>query len=361
MPKLAKIIEWTDARGDVMSVRFPKGDEGIIEWGSQLIVQNDQVAVFFRDGKPMATFKPGRYMLTTQNVPILTKFITGFVYGRGKTPFRATVYYVSTKLFRNLKWGTPNPLNFNDPGLGNIPVRSNGMFSIEIKKPEVFVNKIVGTLPIFRTGDIEEYLRALIVQGVQETLFELEKPFQEIPKYFSEIGLGVKALKQDEFIDSGLEIKDLKILSVTTTPDIQKALNKMTTETFDAMVKAKKIELELAAMKKGAGSAAEYREFRTGDAMVAMAGNPGSGGGGGGGADAATSVANLGLAMMMPQMMNNMMMQQQQQSSQSGAQAVAEPRIDPMAKLRQLKELLDAGILSQDEFNAKKQEWMKKL
>ena len=360
MPKLAKIIEFRDARGDTMAVRFPRGDEGVIEWGSQLIVQGDQVAVFFRDGKPMAVFKPGRYMLTTQNIPILTKFVTGFGYGKGNTPFRATVYYVSTKLFRSLKWGTPNPINFADPLFMNIPVMGNGLFSIEITDPSVFVNKIVGTQPIFRKSDIEAYLRSFIVTAIQDTLGELAKPFQELPRYFREIVIGCKSLLTDEFANSGLALKDLTLNSLVTTPEIQKEINKMTADAMAAAGKARKIEMELAAKAKGAkamadsGAAAAYQQFQMGDAMVGMANNPG-GGEGGGGSGMNTGV-NLGLAMMMPRMMQGMMTPQMQGQ---GVQSVEKP--DPIGKLKQLKELLDAGIITQQDFDAKKTELLKQL
>jgi len=360
MPNLAKIIEYTDAAGDAMAVRFPRGDEGVIEWGSQLIVQGDQVAVFFRDGKPMVTFKPGRYVLTTQNVPILTKFITGFVYGKGQTPFRATVYYVSTKLFRSLRWGTPSPINFADPMFMNIPVRANGMFSVEVAHPAVFVNKIVGTQPLFRTSDIEEYLRSFIVTAVQDTLGELAKPFQELSKFSREVVIGVKSILADEFRNSGLELKDLTLNPLTTTPEVQAAIDKMTAEAAAAASNARKIEMELAAKARGAatlagsGGAAAYQQFQMGDAMVAMANRPG-----GSGANPMDTGVNLGLAMMMPQMMQNMM---KGQAGAPGAVAVeAQAKADPVAKLKQIKELLDAGIITPEEYEAKKAEWLKQL
>ena len=363
MPKLAKIIRFSDSRGDVMAARFPRGDEGVIEWGSQLIVQGGQTAVFFRDGKPMATFQPGRYVLTTQNIPILTKFITGFVYGRGQTPFRATVYYVGSKLFKNLRWGTPSPINFADPMFMNIPVRANGMFSIQIAEPAVFVQKIVGQQPMFRKADIQEYLRAFIVTAIQDTLGELGKPFQEVNKYSREIVIAVKALLADEFRSSGLELKDLTINPITTTEDVQKAINKMTSEAAAAAANARRIEMELAAKARGAaamaqsGGAAAYQQFQMGDAMVGLANRPG--GGGGGGSNPVDTGVNLGLAMMMPQMMQGMMGSMQQ--PRAGVVAAAPPKVDVVAKLKQLKELLDADILSQEEFNAKKAEWLKQL
>jgi len=362
MPVLARVIEWNDSSGDILALRMPKGDDATIPWGSQLVVQGGQVAVFFRDGKPMTAFHAGRHVLTTQNFPGLTKLLTGFVYGRGNTPFKAAVYFVATQVFGDLKWGTPNPINFADPLFMNIPVRANGSFSIQVADPAVFLQKIVGTRPSFHVRDIQEHLRSSIVTAVQDTLGELNKAFQEIHRYSREIVLGVKALLSDEFQSRGLQLQGLTINPLTTTDDIQAAINRMSAEAASAAAGARKIEMELGAKARGAaamassGGAAAYQQFKMADAMVEMSGRPGGSPGGG----PVDTGVNLGLAMIMPQMMQGMLSQAAAGQTPGGpARAESQPHQDPVAKLKQLKELVDAGILTPEEFAAKKAELMK--
>lgn len=356
MPKLAQIIEYRDPSGDIMAVRMPAQGDGVIEWGSQLIVREGQVALFFRDGKPMAKFDPGRYVLTTQEIPILTKFITGLVYGKGKTPFRAEVYFVATQLFRDLKWGTPEPVYIPDPVLLQIPVRSFGRFAVQVSDPAVFIPKLVGTRPHFRSVDIEDFLRSqYLVSALTDAFASLQKPFQELPRYLRELGIGVRAQLAPEFATLGLDITDVSVNSVSTTEEIQATLNRNAA-----------IASELAAKAQGARLLAQagtsYQQVGMTDAMKVMAANPGAAEGGGGGANPMSTGVNLGLAMMMPQMMAEMMRNPQMNptANPGGVTAVTTPT-DIVGKLKTLKELLDAQIISQEEFDAKKAELMAQL
>ncbi|MEZ6234829.1 MAG: SPFH domain-containing protein [Phycisphaerales bacterium] len=372
MPQLAQIIEFQDTVGDVLAARLPATGEGVIEWGSQLIVREGQVAVFFRDGKAMATFEPGRYVLTTQNVPVLTKFVTGMVYGKGNTPFRAEVYYVATSLHRDLKWGTPSPVYIPDPILLQIPIRANGRFAIRVTDPSIFVPKVVGTRPIFRTRDIEDYLRAqYIVAALTDGVASLGKSFVELPRYYRELGIGVKAIISPEVATLGVEMTELAVNSVSTTEEIRQVLDRNAGIASEAFARARGTQLELEAKAAGAARLAEagtsYQQVGMADAMKTMAANPGQGSGGGGSSAMDTGV-NLGLAMMMPQMMGQMMQNQQpaagaapaQGQNPAGVAAVA-TQADPFAKLKQLKELLDMGAITKEDFEAKKAELLKSI
>lgn len=357
MPKLAQIIEFRDTAGDVMAARLPSQGEGVIEWGSQLIVREGQAALFFRDGKPMAKFDSGRYVLTTQQIPVLTNFITGMVYGKGNTPFRAEVYFIGTQLFRDLKWGTPEPVYIPDPILMQIPVRSHGRFAVRIADPAVFIPKIVGTMGEFRTRDIEDYLRSqYLVSALTDAFASLQRTFQELPRYLRELGLGVRGVLAPEFTSLGLELAELSVNSISTTEEIQQTLNKNAA-----------IASELAAKAHGAralqDAGTSYQQVGMTDAMKTMAANPGTADGGGGNNPMNTGV-NLGLAMMMPQMMANMMKDPQMNPTVNPAGVSPVPgaaHVDPVVKLKQLKELLDAGVLSKEEFEAKKAEWMARI
>ena len=375
MPKLAKIIEYRDTVGDVIAARLPEEGQGVIEWGSQLIVREGQTAVFFRDGKAMAAFQPGRYTLTTQEIPLLTKFVAGLVYGRGNTPFRAEVYYVGTNLFRDLKWGTPEPVYIPDPILMQIPIRSNGRFAIRVSDPAVFVPKMVGTRSIFRVRDIEDYLRSqYLVSALTDAVASLGKNFQELPRFYRELGIGVRAVVAPEFLQLGLEITDLSVNSVTTTEEIQATLNRNSAIASEAYAKARGTQYDLEARAAGARALTEagtsYEKVGMVEAMKAGAANPGSPGGDGG--PAGTGM-QLGLAMMMPQMMANMMRDNPalnpgmmvsggvESGNPAGVASVSPVALDPIAKLKQLKELLDLGAITQQEFDAKKVELLKSI
>lgn len=366
MPKLAKIIEYRDTAGDVLAMRMPATGEGVIEWGSQLIVREGQVAMFFRDGKCMARFDPGRYLLTTQEIPLLTKFITGFAYGKGNTPFRAEVYYVGTNLFRDLKWGTPQPVYIPDPALMQIPVRANGRFAIRITDPTIFIPKVVGTRSQLKTKGIQDFLRAqYIVSALTDAVASLGKPFLELPRFYRELGIGVKSLLSGEFGTIGLELTELSVNTVATTEQIAEVLNRNAQIVSEASAKAAGLEAELLAKAAGAKAMSDagtsYQQVGMADAMVAM-GETGGGGGGGGGQSPMDTGVNLGLAMMMPQMMSGMM----QGQGQAGVTPVASApppteEIDPIARIKQLKELLDIDAISKEEFDAKKAELMKRI
>lgn len=356
MAKLAKIIEFRDPTGDLMAVRMPSQGEGVIEWGSQLIVREGQAALFFRDGKPMAKFDPGRYVLTTQEVPILTTFITGLVYGKGNTPFRAEVYFVGTNLFRDLKWGTPEPFYVPDPILMQIPVRSHGRFAVRVADPALFVPKVVGTRPDFRTRDIEDFLRAqYLVSALTDATASLERTFTELPRFLRELGLGVRGLLAPEFGSLGLELVELSVNSVSTTEEVQATLNRNAAIASELAAKA-----HGAKMLQQAGTS--YQQVGMTDAMKTMAANPSTGDGGGN--NPMSTGVNLGLAMMMPHMMSDMMRNPQLNPTinPAGVSVPAAPAVaDPVARLKQLKELLDAGVLSADEYESRRAEWLKML
>lgn len=361
MPRLASIIEFRDDTGSVIAMRMPPGGDGEINWGSQLIVREGQVALFFRDGKAMAKFEPGRYVLSTQNLPILTKFITGLAYGAGNTPFRAEVYFVAQNLLRDLKWGTPEPVYIPDPVLMQIPIRGNGRYAVRVSDPAVFIPKVVGTQAIFRVSDIEDFLRGqYIVPALTDAIASLNKSFIEFPRFYREIGIATKALLTAEIGTLGIELTELSVGSITTTEEIQQTLNRNAQIASEGMARGRATQFDLEAKAAGASALAKagtnYQQVGMTDAMKTMAATPGGEGGGGG---AMQTGVNLGLAMMMPQMMQGMM--QGGGAGAAGAVPVAAPKPDPFAKIKQLKELFDMGAISKEEFEAKKAELMKEI
>lgn len=357
MPELADILEFVDALGDVLAVRVPSDGPAVIRWGSQLVVREGQCALFLRDGRAMQLFEPGRHVLTTQTVAGLTGFVAGLAYG-GETPFRAEVVFVGRHLFRDLRWGTPEPVYIPDPVLLQVPVRANGRFAIRVADPTVFVPKVVGTRPVFRQRDLEEFLRAqYLVSALTDALASLGRPFVELPRYTRELGAGVRAILGPEFEALGLELTDLSVNSVTTTEEIQATLNGNARIASEAFAKARGTEYDLRARAAGAEAlktaGTSYREVGATDALKELAANVGEGGGG----SALDAGVSLGAAMLVPQMMQGML----RPEAAAGAPAPAATEADPVVRLKQLKELLDAGALTQEEYEAKKAEWLKRL
>ena len=135
--------DWSQA--DELVRRFPESGSGEIRLGSQLVVREGQKAVFFRDGKALDVFSPGRHTLSTNNIPLLTGLL-GIPFG-GTSPFTAEVYFVSMREFTNLKWGTAQPLVFRDQDFGMVRLRAFGTYSIRVSDPQLLVSQIVGAMP----------------------------------------------------------------------------------------------------------------------------------------------------------------------------------------------------------------------
>jgi len=163
-----EVLEWKDDSGREMVWRHASG--GAIKLGAQLVVLEGQWAVFFRDGKPLDTFGPGRHTLTTANVPLLTRLI-GLPFG-GTSPFRADVWFVSRKVFADLKWGTKDPVVFRDAELSMVRLRAHGVFAVRVADPRALLSGLVGSMGSYTTDDIESYLREIVVSRLNDVLGE---------------------------------------------------------------------------------------------------------------------------------------------------------------------------------------------
>ena len=352
MPSLADVLEFVDPTGDLLAARVPAEGPATIRWGSQLVVREGQAALFLRDGRAMAVFEPGRHVLTTQTVGKLTGLVTSLAYGED-TPFRAEVVFVGRQLFRDLRWGTPEPVTIPDPVLLQVPVRANGRFAVRVADPAVFVPRVLGTRPEFRQRDLEDFLRAqYLVAALTDALASLARPFVELPRYLRELGLGVRAALAPEFEALGLELTDLSVNSVTTTEEVQALLTENARIAGEGFANARATQLDLEARAAGAAALGKagtsYREVGTTDALKELAKNAGA-------SDGSSPVGagvNLGMAMLVPEMLGGIV---------RDAQAGTSPEPDPVARLKQLKELLDAGAITAGEYEAKKAEWLRKL
>jgi len=291
---LMDLIEFVDEQGAEMAHRIPERGSGEFKVGSQLIVRESQWAVFFRDGKAYDVFGAGRHTLATQNIPLLTAVITTPLFG--DTPFRSEVFFVSQRTFTDLKWGTAEPILFRDSEFKMIRLRSNGIFTFQITDPKLFVVKIVGTRGIFTNYQIEDFLRGLIIGRLSDILGETLDSVLDLPRYFDELGAGLKARIRDDFAQYGLAMVDFVINAITPPEEVQKRID------------------ERSGME-AVGGMDRYFQFRAAQAIGDLAkGGAGGGGGGGDGSTVGTAAAaglglgtGAGLGMMIPGMLQQAM------------------------------------------------------
>ena len=188
-----------------------------------MIVQENQSAVFFRDGKALDTFGPGRHTLTTNNIPLLTRLLS-IPFG-GKSPFQASVLFVARHTFQDLKWGTKEPIAFRDTELRMVRLRAFGKYSMRIADPQLFAGSIVGTRGIVSTEAIGSFLRDIVVARLNDLLGENLKTIFDLPAYYDELAAGVKSRVADDFSKQGLELVDLIISAITPPEEVQKMID----------------------------------------------------------------------------------------------------------------------------------------
>ena len=331
MPRIFDIVEAPDQGLKQMVYRVPEHGSGDFRLGSQVIVRENQMAVFFRDGKALDTFGPGRHTITTANIPLLVNLL-GTLF-KGKTPFKAEVYFVNMRDFLDMKWGTPEPIALRDKDLGLARLRANGRYSMAISDPQMFVAKIVGTQGLYQTSQIEDYLRGIIISRLTDLLGETKAGLFDLPALFDEMSAAIKAKVVDDFAALGINLKQMFIQSISPTEETQKAID------------------ERAAM--GAiGDMQRYLQFKAARAM----GDAAQAGGGGGAAGSLTGAgvgmgAGLGMGAGMAGMISQAMASAMQPQQQAGGAAASAPAVMTLAEAASylkvgesdVQALIDAG------------------
>ncbi len=326
--ELIEIIEWVETDADTVLWKFQdKGNN--IKYGAQLTVRDSQVAIFINEGKIADVYGPGRHELSTQNMPLLTT-LKGWKYGF-QSPFKVDVYFISTKQFANLKWGTPNPVMVRDPEFKQVRVKAFGTYFIRVNDPKLFFTEFSGTSPVLRIGEIEEKLREIVSPKFAEAIAEANVAVLDLASRYTELGDVIAPILQKDMSVFGIELTKFQISSTTLPEEVLAFYDKMTSMHM-------------------VGDMNKFAQFQAATSIEKAAENPGGSAGAGVGIG-----AGLGLGQMMAQAMS-----QSTQAAQP-AQTSAPSKDDIMKTLKDIAELKNQGILTEEEFNQKKTELLAKL
>jgi len=219
-----EIIEWQDDSRDTISFRYPDGDREIKN-GAQLIVRESQTAQFIYLGQFGDTFGPGKYTLTTDNIPILST-LKGWKYGL-HSPFKADLYYVNTRLFTGNKWGTANPIMMRDPDFGIVRARAYGIYDFHVTDVKLFLKEVAGTDDHFRLDEFGDTMRSRIVSVFTDALASAKVPVLDLASRYTELGAALLPLINPQVTTKyGLEISSFVLENVSVPPEVEAAIDK---------------------------------------------------------------------------------------------------------------------------------------
>ncbi len=319
-----EVIEWTEETDGVLAYRFPTLDREI-QNGAQLTVRDTQLALFVNEGNIADSFTPGRYKLTTANLPILTTLLNwdkAF-----KSPFKSDVYFFSTREQIDQRWGTQQPITVRDKEFGAIRLRAFGTFSYQIEEPTTFYQKISGTRQTYTVAELDGQLRAAIITGIATKLGKAETAFLDLAANQMLFSEEMKKELDSVFFTYGLKLCSFMVQSITLPEELQEYLDKRSSMNL-------------------VGDLNKYAHFQAADSIAAAAANGGG-------------LAGAGVGLGAGQVIGQMFAQNTQHAADAGkAQA---PEVDPFELLEKLGNLLQKGLITQDEFDAKKAEILKRI
>jgi membrane protease subunit (stomatin/prohibitin family) len=331
------VIEWVDASRETIIWKFPDQDKEV-KMGAQLTVRESQVAIMINEGSMADVYQPGRYELTTRNMPILTS-LKSWKYGF-ESPFKVDVYFVNTRQFTDKKWGTPTPVYIPDSKFGQVEIRAFGAFNFRVADAAKFFKEFAGTDPNLQVSELEGTLRGKLVDRFTEVVAEMAEQglsFVQLQAQKTEFTKALMPRIHDYFEQFGLDITDFQIQSITLPPEVNEFLRKNTQMNM-------------------VGDLNKFQQFQQAKALEDSAKN---------GGNISQPGMDMASMMMANMMMQNMQQQQQNQQNQNpqnqNPQNQPQSRDEIMKTLRELGELKKEGLLSDEEFEAKKKELLAKL
>jgi len=334
------IIQWTEDGDDTLAWRFPMRDMEIQNGGS-LTVRESQMAVFVNEGKLADAFGPGTYKLTTQTLPILT-----YLKNWDKlfeSPFKSDVYFFSTRQRIDQRWGTSQPVTIRDKDFGAVRLRAFGNFAYRIADPKIFHTEISGTRERYTVQDLDGQLRGLMLQHISDAVAQSGIPFLDLAANQVEFATQLQTATAPSFEKLGLKLEAVTLQNVSLPDDLQKILDQ-------------KIGMGMIGQNMG-----QFMQYQTAQAIPKLAEGVGQGGGGGVAGDA----MGLGAGLAMGQVLAQQLGQGLSQANNAPANAVTgQPTptsADIMGMIEKLGDLKTKGILTEEEFSAKKAELLKKL
>ena len=335
------IIQWTESGDGTLAWRFPMADMEI-QNGASLTVRESQVAVFVNEGQVADVFGPGMYKLTTQTLPVLT-----YLKNWDKlfeSPFKSDVYFFSTRQQLDQKWGTPQPITIRDKDFGAVRLRAFGNYAFRIADPKAFHTNISGTRDIYSVADLDGQLRGLVLQNISNAIASSGLPFLDLAANQIMFADALAQQLKPEFTKLGIQLDSLTVQSVSLPEELQKILDQ-------------KIGMGMVGNDMG-----KFMQYQTAQAIPKFAE-----GGGGGGSGIAGDAMGLGAGVALGQVLaQNLAQGLQGGGAAAAAQAAPAAAVgvkaeDVMATLEKLGDLKSKGILTQEEFDSKKAELLKKL
>lgn len=329
------VIQWTEDADGTLAWRFPMAGMEI-QYGASLTVRDSQMALFVNEGKIADVFGPGMYKLTTQTIPLLT-----YLKNWDKlfeSPFKSDVYFFSTRQQVDQRWGTPQPITIRDKDFGAVRLRAFGNYNYSVADPRAFHTRISGTRERYTVADLDGQLRGLILQHMSDAVAQSGVPFLDLAANQVEFARALEKELGPAFEAIGLRLEGMTLQNLSLPEELQKVLDQ-------------RIGMGMVGNDLG-----RFMQYQTAQAIPEMARSAGQGGSG-----IAGDAMGLGAGIAMGQVLA--------QNLQKGLQGGAEPSApvasvrpeDVMATLEKLGELKAKGILTQEEFDAKKSELLKKL
>ena len=332
------VLEWTESGDGTVAWRFPMADNEI-QNGAVLTVRESQMAVFVNEGQVADVFGPGRHTLTTQTLPVLTNLKNWDKLFA--SPFKSDVYFFSTRQQLDQRWGTQQPVTIRDKDFGAVRLRAFGNYAWRVVDPKLFMKEISGTRETYTVADLDGQLRGFMLQHISDAVAQSGVAFLDLAANQVEFAAQLKTATAPEFARIGLSLDTVTLQNVSLPEELQKILDQ-------------KIGMGMIGQNMG-----QFMQYQTAQAIPKFAENAGQGGG------LAGDAMGLGAGMAMGQTMAQTMAQGLQgadAAAQAAAPAVVAMKPDEvMATLEKLADLKAKGILTDEEFSAKKTELLKKL